>query len=48
MRALAADPETRRRLGAAARTRAADFTPEHSAARLAEALRAAARVSAPS
>ena len=43
LRALAADPSTRRRLGDAARARAVGFTPEHSAARLVEALRAATR-----
>src|SRR4029079_17908785 len=46
LRRLAADPATRRRLGDAARSRAGDFTPEHSAARLVDALRAAARVRA--
>jgi glycosyltransferase involved in cell wall biosynthesis len=46
LRRLAADPTTRRRLGDAARSRAGDFTPEHSAARLVDALRAAARVRA--
>jgi len=39
---LGGDPATRRRLGDAARARAADFTPEHSAVRLRDALRAAA------
>jgi hypothetical protein len=42
MRRLAGDAPARRRLGDAARSRARDFTPERSAALLADALHVAA------